>query len=166
MTRKARQPGIPSREPHQSPSSSRKAAPRERAPRKAGPSRSKDGRFEAGHSGNDKGRPKGSKNKRTIIIEMMEAKLGRKIRNPNKLSRYEGVLLKGIQKALGGDIRAMGFVLTEYRKAIEASGSATAAATEEEDSQAFNALCAKLRRELEHELRATIRNEKLKEIKK
>src|SRR5690606_36082530 len=69
------------------------------------------GRFPKGVSGNRTGRPPGSKNKRTVIIEMMEAKLGRKIPDPKKLTRYEGMMLKAIQRALGGDIRSMGLVL-------------------------------------------------------
>ena len=126
----------------------------------------KNGRWPKGKSGNKKGRTKGSKNKKTVIIEMMEAKLGRKIPDPKKLSRYEGMMFKAIQKALGGDIRAMGFVLTEYRKAIESSGSGAAAATTEEDEQAYAALCEKLRREIEEELRKEIRDEILRELKK
>lgn len=119
---------------------------------------SKSGRWPKGKSGNLKGRKKGSKNKKTVIIEMMESKLGRKIPDPKKLTRYEGMMFKAIQKALGGDIRSMGFVLGEYRKAIESSGSGAAAATTEEDQQAYAALCAKIRREIEDEVRKEIHN--------
>jgi hypothetical protein len=121
--------------------------------------RREKGRWPKGVSGNRAGRTKGSKNKRTVIIEMMESKLGRKIPDPKKLTRYEAMFFKAIQKALGGDIRSMGFVLTEYRKAIEASTSATAAATSEEDQQAYDAMREKIRRELEDEVRAAIRAE-------
>src|SRR5204862_3164945 len=48
-----------------------------------------------GRSGNPAGRKKGSRNKRTIIIRLMEQKLGRKIENLSKLTRYEAMLLKG-----------------------------------------------------------------------
>ena len=109
-----------------------------------------------GRSGNPKGRKKGSKNKKTVIIEMMEAKLGRKIPDPKKLTRYEAMMLKGIQQALGGCIRSMGFVLGEYRKAIETSGALAAAATTEEDQQAYDALCEKIRREMEGQIRADL----------
>jgi hypothetical protein len=127
---------------------------------------SKSGRWPKGKSGNKKGRTKGSKNKKTVIIEMMESKLGRKIPDPKKLTRYEAMMFKAIQKALGGDIRSMGFVLSEYRKAIEGSGSGAAAATTEEDQQAYVALCAKIRREIEDEVRKEIRNKTLSEAKK
>lgn len=127
---------------------------------------SKSGRWPKGQSGNKKGRTKGSKNKKTVIIEMMESKLGRKIPDPKKLTRYEGMMFKAIQKALGGDIRSMNFVLSEYRKAIEISGSGAAAATTEEDQQAYSALCAKIRREIEDEVRKELRNKILSEAKK
>ena len=126
----------------------------------------KRGRWPKGKSGNKNGRKKGSKNKKTIIIEMMESKLGRKIPDPKKLTRYEAMMFKAIQKALGGDIRSMGFVLTEYRKAIESSGAGAAAATTEEDQQAYSALCAKIRREIEDQMRNEIRTEITSEVKK
>ena len=126
--------------------------------------RREKGRWPKGVSGNRAGRTKGSKNKRTVIIEMMESKLGRKIPDPKKLTRYEAMFFKAIQKALGGDIRSMGFVLTEYRKAIESSASATAAATSEEDQQAYEAMREKIRRELEDEVRAAMRAEIRREL--
>ena len=101
---------------------------------------------------------------------MMEAKLGRKIPDPNKLTRYEGMILKAIQKALGGDIRSFSVVLAEYRKAIEAAGPSVTTPTTEEDQQAYQTLYEKLRREIEHEigdaLRVQIRAEILTEMKK
>jgi hypothetical protein len=74
----------------------------------------KSQQWKKGQSGNPSGRKKGSKNKRTIITELMEQKLGRKIDDISKLSRYEGMLLKGIQKALSGDTKAMAFILRRY----------------------------------------------------
>lgn len=122
-------------------------------------SRREKGRWAKGISGNRAGRRKGSKNKRTVIVEMMEAKLGRKIPDPKKLTRYEAMFFKAIQKALGGDVRSMGFVLTEYRKAIESTVSATAAATTEEDQQAYDAMREKVRLEIEDEMRIALRAE-------
>jgi hypothetical protein len=120
------------------------------------------GRFPKGVSGNRAGRPIGSKNKRTVIIEMMEAKLGRKIPDPKKLTRYEGMMFKAIQKALSGDIRSMTFVLTEYRNA-ESSVPAIGAATSEEDQQAYDAFREKIRREIEEEVRVAVRAEMSRE---
>lgn len=128
--------------------------------------RREKGRWPKGVSGNRAGRTRGSKNKRTVIIEMMESKLGRKIPDPKKLTRYEAMFFKAIQKALGGDIRSMGFVLTEYRKAIESSTAAAAAATSEEDKQAYDAMQEKIRREIEEELRPHLHAEILREFKR
>ena len=76
------------------------------------------------------------------------------------------MMFKGIQQALGGCIRSMGFVLGEYRKAIETSGALAAAATTEEDQQAYNALCEKIRREIEGQVRADIPRQILCEAQK
>lgn len=128
--------------------------------------RREKGRWPKGVSGNRAGRRKGSKNRRTVIIEMMEAKLGRKIRDPKKLTAYEAMFFKAIQKSLGGDIRAMSFAFGEYKKAIESSISATPAATAEEDQQAYDAMREKLRREIEQELRAQLTAEITRELKR
>ena len=93
----------------------------------------KKSQWPKGLSDNNRGRRKGSKNKKTVIIQMMEAKLGRKIPDPKMMSRYEGMMFKGIQQALNGDIRSMSFVLTEYKKAIESEGSVAHMPTTEED---------------------------------
>ena len=64
-------------------------------------------RFKAGTSGNARGRPKGSKNLKTLVKEAMTANIliqeGEKTR---KVSRLEGVLLRQLQKALTGSDRA------------------------------------------------------------
>lgn len=102
--------------------------------------------WQKGESGNRAGRKKGSKNKRTIIIELMEQKLGRKIEDISKLSRYEGMLLKGIQKALSGDTKAMAFILRRYDDA-EAVQSRTEPIASEQDEAVYAALVAKVKRE-------------------
>lgn len=99
-----------------------------------------------GQSGNRAGRKKGSKNKRTIIIELMEQKLGRKIEDISKLSRYEGLLLKGIQKALGGDIKAMAFVLRRYDDAEAVQSHAEPISTAQDEAVSA-ALVEKIKRE-------------------
>ena len=55
--------------------------------------------WKKGESGNPKGRNKGSRNKKTIIIRLMEGRLGRKIPDPKKLTAQEALLWKAIQKA-------------------------------------------------------------------
>ena len=106
--------------------------------------------WKKGQSGNRAGRTKGSKNKRTIIIELMEQKLGRKIADISKLSRYEGMLLKGIQKALSGDTKSMAFILRRYDDA-EAAHSRAEPVASEQDEIVYADLVVKIKRELSEE---------------
>jgi hypothetical protein len=66
-----------------------------------------ESRFKTGTSGNARGRPKGSKNLKTLVKEAMTASIsiqeGDKTR---KVSRLVGVLLRQLQKALTGSDRA------------------------------------------------------------
>jgi hypothetical protein len=103
--------------------------------------------WKKGQSGNRAGRKKGSKNKSTIIIELMEQKLGRKIEDISKLSRLEGMLLKAIQKALSGDTKAMAFVLRRYDDAEAVKLRAEPISTEQ-DETVYAALVEKIKREL------------------
>ena len=72
--------------------------------------------WKKGESGNPKGRKKGSRNKKTIIIRLMEGRLGRKIPDPKKLTAQEALLWKAIQKGLAGDAKAMAFAFKRYRR--------------------------------------------------
>jgi len=78
----------------------------------------------------------------------MEQKLGRKIENLSKLTRHEAMLLKGIQKALTGDTKAMAFILRRYDDAAEAQ-AVTAHAASERDEAVYAALVEKIRHELQ-----------------
>jgi hypothetical protein len=106
--------------------------------------------WKKGESGNPKGRKKGSRNKKTIIIRLMEGRLGRKIPDPKKLTAQEALLWKAIQKGLAGDARAMAFAFKRYDDAT-ASGWAGPVITTEEDRQVYDALRTKIRREIEEE---------------
>ncbi len=103
--------------------------------------------WKKGQSGNPKGRQKGSRNKRTIITRLMEERLGRRISDPSRLSRYEAMLLKAIQKALAGDTRAMSFIFRRYDDAAEAQAGAADLATEQ-DEVVYAAFVEKLKREV------------------
>ncbi|WP_347265246.1 DUF5681 domain-containing protein [Nitrobacter sp.] len=107
----------------------------------------KHNQWQKGVSGNRAGRKNGSKNKRTIIIELMEQRLGRRIDDISKLSRYEGMLLKGIQKALGGDTKAMAFILRRYDDA-ESLRSRAELTPSEQDEIVYATLVEKIKREL------------------
>ena len=106
--------------------------------------------WKKGESGNPKGRKKGSRNKKTIIIRLMEGRLGRKIPDPKKLTAQEALLWKAIQKGLAGDAKAMAFAFKRYDDAT-ASGWAGPVITTEEDRQVYDALRTKIRREIEEE---------------
>ena len=64
-------------------------------------------RFKPGTSGNPKGRPKGSKNLRTLVEDAMMASIplqeGEKTR---RVSKFEGVVLRQLQSALKGNDKA------------------------------------------------------------
>lgn len=106
--------------------------------------------WKKGESGNPKGRKKGSRNKKTIIIRLMEGRLGRKIPDPRKLTAQEALLWKAIQKGLAGDAKAMAFAFKRYDDAT-ANGSAGPVSTAEEDRLVYDALRTKIRREIEEE---------------
>jgi hypothetical protein len=86
-------------------------------------------RFKPGTSGNAKGRPKGSKNLKTLIREAMTASIsiqeGEKTRRVTKL---EGVVLRQLQSALKGSDRAALAVIkmAHQLRFLEDSESATA----------------------------------------
>jgi hypothetical protein len=103
-----------------------------------------------GQSGNPRGRKKGSKNKKTIIIRLMEGRLGRKIPDPRKLSAQEALLWKAIQKGLAGDAKSMAFAFKRYDDATSSSWTGQVITTEE-DQQVYDALRAKVRHEIEEE---------------
>lgn len=106
--------------------------------------------WKKGQSGNPKGRKKGSRNKKTVIISLMEGRLGRKIPDPRKLTAQEAMLWKAIQKGLAGDAKAMAFAFKRYDDAT-ANAWVGPVITTEEDQQVYDALRAKIRREIEDE---------------
>jgi len=76
----------------------------------------KEHQFKPGHSGNPKGRPKGAKNEATILREIMHQRMEiREGGRARKISRLEALLLRCLEKALGGDLKAMAFLLNRYR---------------------------------------------------
>lgn len=72
--------------------------------------------FKPGHSGNPKGRPKGAKNEATILREIMHQRMEvREGGRARKISRLEALLLRCLEAALKGDLKAMAFLLNRYR---------------------------------------------------
>jgi hypothetical protein len=108
-------------------------------------------RFKPGTSGNTKGRPKGSKNLKTLIREAMTASIsiqeGEKTRRVTKL---EGVVLRQLQSALKGSDRAALAVIkmAHQLRFLEDSESATAeTALSPEEERILNELLARTRKD-------------------
>ena len=69
-------------------------------------------RFKTGQSGNRRGRPKGSKNLRTIVLEVLDQKLEVKIDGKTKkVTVREAVVQKIATDSLRGDARARQLIL-------------------------------------------------------
>jgi hypothetical protein len=108
-------------------------------------------RFKPGISGNTRGRPKGSKNLKTLIREAMTASIsiqeGEKTRRVTKL---EGVVLRQLQSALKGSDRAALAVIkmAHQLRFLEDSESATAeTALSAEEERILNELLARTRKD-------------------
>jgi hypothetical protein len=71
--------------------------------------------FQAGQSGNRRGRPKGAKNTLTLLHEILDRKvemrIGGRIR---KVSVREAILTRFAESALKGDIKPAAFLLQRY----------------------------------------------------
>ena len=84
-----------------------------------------DQKFKPGQSGNPKGRPKGAKNRSTVIrnvlSEMVPAQLGGKKRN---IATSEAAIRVLTQKALKGDIGAIRDVIQLWAETEEAAQAA------------------------------------------
>jgi len=69
----------------------------------------KDTRYRKGQSGNPKGRPKGSKNLSTILMEAARAQVTANIGGrPRKITKLQATAMQLATKAAGGDHNAIG----------------------------------------------------------
>ena len=76
-------------------------------------------RFQAGRSGNPRGRPKAAKGLKTIVRETLTAKvLVRSGTGERKMSRMEAVLHKTIELAMKGNSRAQLQLTSLYASAV------------------------------------------------
>jgi hypothetical protein len=76
----------------------------------------KHSRFKPGHSGNPKGRPKGSKNETTIWRSILNRKIViREGGRERKVTVLEALMLKSVEDGLKGNVKALAFVLNRYR---------------------------------------------------
>ena len=84
--------------------------------------------FKPGQSGNNRGRPKGSKNEATIINEILSRKI--KITQNGKtrqISLLEGIHLKFAEDALRGNPKSAAFLLSRKQLTDSSEQPATAA---------------------------------------
>ena len=71
--------------------------------------------FQPGHSGNPKGRPKGTKNTATLVREILDRKIEvRSGGTPRKVTVREGILTGFAQASLKGDTKSAAFLLQRY----------------------------------------------------
>lgn len=75
-------------------------------------------RFPAGRSGNPRGRPKGSRNFKTILAAAMHEKVTiRTAKGPKKITKLEALIQKTINDALTGDVRSTRIMLDMLARA-------------------------------------------------
>ena len=80
------------------------------------------GRFKPGRSGNPRGRPKGSRSLRNELAGILKERIAvREGGKHRRISRQHAMLLKLLEKALGGDIRAASTIINNVLK-IEPQG--------------------------------------------
>ena len=75
------------------------------------------GRFRPGRSGNPRGRPKGPRSIRSELAGILKERIGvREGGKHKRISRQHALLLKLLEKALGGDIRAATTIINNMLK--------------------------------------------------
>jgi len=108
-------------------------------------------RFKPGTSGNAKGRPKGSKNLKTLIREAMTAGISiQEGAKTKRVSRLEGVVLRQLQKALmGSDQAAMAVVKIALQLGFleETEANQAEARLSAEDQRVLDQLLLRFRKE-------------------
>jgi uncharacterized protein DUF5681 len=93
----------------------------------------KEHRFQSGQSGNQKGRPKGSKNTDTLVREILDGKIGARTGGTvRKISVREAILTRFAEFALKGDTKSAAFLLQRYDMAETGNEHANSPTTLEE----------------------------------
>jgi hypothetical protein len=105
------------------------------------------GQFQPGKSGNPRGRPKGAKNFRTLVLDRLQKKVtvieqGR----ARKISMAEAIAIQTVNKASAGDPKAVATILTLTRDHDDAPmNQAMSVLARAEDSLVMNAMIARIR---------------------
>jgi hypothetical protein len=90
-------------------------------------------RFQGGQSGNQKGRPKGSKNTDTLVREILDGKIDARTGGTvRKMSVREAILTRFADLALKGDTKSAAFLLQRYDMAETGPEDANSPTTLEE----------------------------------
>jgi Family of unknown function (DUF5681) len=92
-------------------------------------------RFRPGHSGNPKGRPKGSKNTTTLAQELLDRKISVRTNGdaPRRIKVVEAILTRYTEAALKGDTKAAAFLFQRYDMAQSGHAAEPAATPEEQE---------------------------------
>lgn len=94
----------------------------------------KSGQFKTGQSGNPKGRPKGTKSPKSLVLGLLTERIPVKTQNGVlKMSKMEALLHKQMEKASRGDDKAFKILLNLYGEALADQLVATAALGKEEN---------------------------------
>lgn len=103
-------------------------------------------RFKPGKSGNPRGRPKGKRNVKTELEEV----LGQKVRiteggKTRSLSKWHAMMMRAVAKALNGDMKALALVASLASR-FGAMGAAPEAIEQPSDAEDFATLQAFIQR--------------------
>jgi hypothetical protein len=109
----------------------------------------KDHQFKSGQSGNPKGRPKGAQSEATILQGILHERIEvQQAGRPRKMSTLKALLLKCRNAALGGDLKALAFLLSRYRL-VEGIGPETNEVLDQDDRQVLEAFVREHEAQLE-----------------
>ena len=93
----------------------------------------KSSQFKHGQSGNPKGRPKGTKSPKALVLGLLTERIAVKTQNGvRKMSKMEALLHKQTEKASKGDDKAFKVLLDLYAEALADKQAAAAAEGKEE----------------------------------
>lgn len=106
--------------------------------------------FKSGQSGNPRGRPKKSKGLNTIIREQLLAPIPiQTSAGTKRVTKMEALVLKGVERAVKGDFRALKMLIDLYSKAVpDLQSTEPGAATTEELSVTDELTLALLRAQI------------------
>lgn len=89
-----------------------------------------DWRFKPGHSGNAKGRPKGSRNAETVVAQVVNGKVPvRENGKVRKMTKFEAMLQANTQKAMQGDSRSFNSMVAIMAKTNQFAEAETQTST-------------------------------------